>query len=79
MGFAIGVMWVGTSIQATGCVTAAGPVGACTLLPTIEQATQYAFLIVVVGFVAAFAAEYHLQDDDSGTAEIEAGRGVTDE
>lgn len=66
MGFAVGVLWVGTSVQATGCVTEAGPVGACTVLPTVEQAATYALFIVVVGFTAAFWVHH---TTDSGDAE----------
>ncbi len=65
MGFAIGVIWAGTSVQATGCVTPAGPVGACRILPTLEQAGTYALFVVLVGFVVAFGAEYRSQNTDS--------------
>ncbi len=64
MGFAIGVMWAGTSVQATGCVTGAGLAGACQILPTLEQATTYALFVVVVGFAVAFGAEYQQQEVD---------------
>jgi len=70
MGFAIGVVWVGTSIQATGCTTGPGLVGACKLLPTLEQASSYALYVVGIGFIVAFGAEYSTQDDD-GTEQAE--------
>jgi len=64
MGFAIGVMWVGTSIEATGCMTGPGLAGACKLLPTLERASRYALYVVVVGFVVAFGVEYRQQQED---------------
>jgi len=64
MGFAIGVLWVGTSVQATGCVSGAGVRGACKVLPVVEQAANYALLAVGVGFAVAFGVEYRNQEAD---------------
>ncbi len=63
MGFAIGVMWVGTSIEATGCMTGPGLAGACKLLPTLERASRYALYVVIVGFGVAFGVEYKQQQE----------------
>ncbi len=76
-GFAIGVLWVGTSVQATGCVTQAGLTGACEILPVVEQAAKYALLVVAVGFVVAFAAVYSAEEGDSGTSGV-SNTDVTD-
>lgn len=64
LGAAIGATWVGVQVQATGC-TGLDLAGACTILPGVEAWAGRLVSVAFLGFVVAFAVEYHTQDGET--------------
>lgn len=65
IGVAIGATWIAMRVQATGCMTTVGPMGACTVLPTAETWTVRILGVSLGLFAVAFAAEYYRKDDET--------------